>query len=136
MCFFYVMKSLQVKCASVSQRCQLILLVWRPTVAHIYQLCSFFQSSWVVVVVLQLIQLRFTLSADIDMKKDIETLIAEERADIILKYATVSSNTQNSLSVFYLVQMDHVVFYGIFLDSYQNTDVFESVEYMDYIEWK
>lgn len=30
------------------------------------------------------------LSADIDMKKDIETLIAEERADIILKYATVS----------------------------------------------
>lgn len=27
---------------------------------------------------------------DIDMKKDIETLIAEERADIILKYATVS----------------------------------------------
>lgn len=55
----------------------------------------------------------FTLSADIDMKKDIETLIAEERADIILKYATVSSNTQNSLSVFYLVQMDHVVFYGI-----------------------
>ncbi|XP_039652098.1 USP6 N-terminal-like protein [Perca fluviatilis] len=28
------------------------------------------------------------LSADIDMKKDIETLIAEERADIILKYAT------------------------------------------------
>uniref|UniRef100_A0A3B3Z591 Rab-GAP TBC domain-containing protein n=1 Tax=Poecilia mexicana TaxID=48701 RepID=A0A3B3Z591_9TELE len=26
--------------------------------------------------------------ADIDMKKDIETLIAEERADIILKYAT------------------------------------------------
>ncbi len=70
------------------------------------------------------------------MKKDIETLIAEERADIILKYATVSSNTQNSLSVFYLVQMDHVVFYGIFLDSYQNTDVFESVGYMDYIEWK
>lgn len=32
----------------------------------------------------------FPLSADIDMKKDIETLIAEERADIILKYATVS----------------------------------------------
>ncbi len=32
----------------------------------------------------------FPLSTDIDMKKDIETLIAEERADIILKYATVS----------------------------------------------
>lgn len=44
----------------------------------------------VVVVVLQLTVLYFTLSTDIDMKKDIETLIAEERADIILKYATVS----------------------------------------------
>lgn len=30
------------------------------------------------------------LSAGVEMKKDIETLIAEERADIILKYATVS----------------------------------------------
>lgn len=34
--------------------------------------------------------LLFLYSADIDMKKDIESLIAEERADIILKYATVS----------------------------------------------
>ena len=32
----------------------------------------------------------FHVSSDIDMKKDIETLIAEERAEIILKYATVS----------------------------------------------
>ncbi|KAF3832268.1 hypothetical protein F7725_025933 [Dissostichus mawsoni] len=39
-----------------------------------------------VVVVLQLTH--SPLSADIDMKKDIQTLIAEERADIILKYAT------------------------------------------------
>lgn len=32
------------------------------------------------------------------MKKDIETLIAEERADIILKYATVSlCFTENSV---------------------------------------
>ena len=31
-----------------------------------------------------------SLSPDIDMKKDIEKLIAEERADIILKYAQVS----------------------------------------------
>lgn len=36
------------------------------------------------------------LSADIDMKKDIETLIAEERADIILKYATVSLCVQHT----------------------------------------
>lgn len=45
------------------------------------------------------------LCADIDMKKDIETLIAEERADIILKYATVSLCFQhirdNSPSVLY-----------------------------------
>lgn len=34
--------------------------------------------------------LLFLFSVDIDMKKDIESLIAEERADIILKYATVS----------------------------------------------
>lgn len=44
-----------------------------------------------VVVVLQLTL--SSLSADIDMKKDIETLIAEERADIILKYATVRTGS-------------------------------------------
>ena len=34
--------------------------------------------------------LSLSLFPDIDMKKDIEKLIAEERADIILKYAQVS----------------------------------------------
>lgn len=40
-----------------------------------------------------------------DMKKDIETLIAEERAEIILKYATVSKSFRfwsNLLPLFHL----------------------------------
>ena len=35
--------------------------------------------------------------ADIDMKKDIATLIAEERADIILKYDQVGSGSSSLL---------------------------------------
>lgn len=64
------------------------------------------------------------------MKKDIETLIAEERADIILKYATVSlclQHTENCVSGYDLVQMDHVSLCVLFLCSYQRTYVSDFV---------
>lgn len=80
----------------------------------------------------------FRLSADIDMKKDIETLIAEERADIILKYATVSlcfQHTQQSQSLLFGPDgsrsfLKHLIRFK------PEQSVFESVWHMNHIQLK